>query len=133
MQQHQRAFSLPLQIHYIRAYFTYSSRGSALVAVADGARVAGKDYVEAVQSSAKVAGHGVALAADAIGLCEYLSKGYDADIRSFIDGMGTIVRQAQTEADATRKKFVDVSKRLLQVCCRLQSTLELLIEAPVSS
>jgi hypothetical protein len=131
-QRHQCASSLPLQ-NYIRTYFSSSSGDPSFVAVANGARAAGRDYVEAVKESVKVAGLGVAFAADVMNLCDYLSKGPDAALRSFIDEMRTIAQRAQIEADATNHKFRDIRKRLVQVCCKLQSALELLTEASGSS
>jgi hypothetical protein len=119
--------------NYIRPYFTYSSDDRVFVAVANGARATGKDYVEALRESVKVAGRGVAFAADVMNLCDYLSKGRDADISLFIDEMRTIVQQAIGEADTTNDKFRDIRKRLFQVCCRLRSRLKLLIEASGSS
>ena len=116
---HQRASSLPFQNHYIRTYFTYSSRNPVFVAVANKARAVGKDYVEAVKGSAGVAGLGVVIAADVINLCDYLSKGIDAGIPSFIDGTKKIVHQALGEAGTTNMKFRGIRERLCQVCCGL--------------
>jgi len=85
------------------------------VTVANGARSAGRDYVEAVGESVKVAGQGVAFAADVVNLCDYLSEGRDSDIRSFIDEMRTIVQQALGEAGTTNHKFRDIRKNLFQL------------------
>jgi hypothetical protein len=119
--------------NYICTYFTYSSSNPAFVAVANGARAAGRDYVKALRESVKVAGHGVVFAAEVINFCDYLSEGRDAGIRSFVDEMRTRVHRANIEADITCNKFRAIRKRLFQVCCRLRSTLELLIDAPSSS
>jgi hypothetical protein len=109
-----------LQNHFIFVLIsTYSSDNPIFVVVENGAKAAGKDYVEAVKESVKIAEHGVAFAADVISLCDCISKSRDADICSFIDEMRTIAQQALGEATATNHKFRDIRMRLVQVCCRL--------------
>jgi hypothetical protein len=98
-----------------------------------GARTIGRDYVEAVESSVKVAGHGVAFAADVVILCEHLNQGRDTSIRSFINEMRMIVRLAQSETNTTHGRFGAIRRKLYQVCCGTRSSLELLIEVANSS
>ena len=85
-----------------------------------------------MKESVKVAGLGVAFSADVVNLCEYLGKGRDANIHSYIDEMRTIAQRTQIEADATYNKFRAIRKRVLQVCSWFRSRLELLVEAPGS-
>ncbi|KIM83081.1 hypothetical protein PILCRDRAFT_7500 [Piloderma croceum F 1598] len=82
---------------------------------ANKARAMGKDYIEAVKESVKVAGLGVAFAADVVNLCDYVSKGRDTDIRSFMDEMRMIVQQALDETATTNHKFRNIRKRLVQL------------------
>lgn len=117
--------SLAKPLYYIRTYFTHSSGNPPFV---NEAKAVGKDYIEAVKESVKVAGLGVAFAADVVNLCDYISKGRDTDIRSFMDEMRMIVQQALDEAATTNHKFRNIRKRLVQVRCGLRSPLELLIE-----
>ncbi|KIM83080.1 hypothetical protein PILCRDRAFT_88318 [Piloderma croceum F 1598] len=94
---------------------TSVSDNPIFVAIENGAKSAGKDYVETVKESVKIAVHGVAFATDVIGLCDCISKSCDADIRSFIDEMRTIAQQALDEATATNLKFRDIRRRLVQL------------------
>jgi hypothetical protein len=95
---------------------------NAAVAVAmTGARTMSRDYVEAVESSVKVAGHGVAFAADVVVLCEHLNQGRDSGIHSFIDDMRLIARLAQSETKTTHGRFGAIRLKLYQVCCGTRS------------
>ena len=98
-----------------------------------GASTMARDYVEAVESIVKVAGHGVAFAADVVTLCEHLNRGRDLGIRSFVDEMQMIVRLALSEANTTHGRFGAIRQKLYQVCCGTWSPLELLIEMANSS
>ncbi|KIM83091.1 hypothetical protein PILCRDRAFT_784274 [Piloderma croceum F 1598] len=97
-------------------YEARSAPVDAAVAVAmRGARTMGRDYVEAVESSVKVAGHGVAFAADVVILCEHLNQGRDSGIRSFIDEMRMIARLAQSETKTTHGRFGAIRRKLYQL------------------
>jgi hypothetical protein len=98
-----------------------------------GTRTIGRDYVEAVESTVKVAGHGVAFAADVVILCEHLNQGRNIGIRAFLDEMRMTVRMAQSDTNATHGRFGAIRQRLHQVRCGTLSPLELLIEIANSS
>lgn len=83
------------------------------------ARAVGKDYVKAIEISVKVAGHGIAFAAEVFSLCECLSQDPDIDLRSYIDEMKTVVQRARGDADATHKQFCAIRSKLLQVCIHM--------------
>jgi len=83
----------------------------------------GKDYVEAIESSVKVAGYGVAYTDDVLNLCEHLAKKpdadeeeSDADIGSYIEEMRRTVQLAHVDAHATYELFRAIRKKLHQVC-----------------
>jgi hypothetical protein len=94
----------------------YSSGHPAVVAVVRDPRAVGKDYVEAIEKSVKVARHGIAFAAEVFNLCEYVSQEPGTDVRLFIDEMRNRVRVAHADAKDTYKKFSAVQWSLFQVC-----------------
>jgi hypothetical protein len=87
-----------------------------VVSVVKEMRAVAKDYVEAVKTSAKMAGHGITFAADAVSLCERLSRHSGTDLRMYIDEMRKTARLAHDEARYIYEAFSDVRRKLLQVC-----------------
>jgi hypothetical protein len=77
-----------------------------------------KDYLEAIGTSVKTAGHGIAFADDAVELCESLGLHPMADLLLFIDEMRQIAHRAHGDAKDTYEKFSVVQRTLLQVCIR---------------
>jgi len=73
------------------------------------------DYLEAIEMSVKVAGHGITFAADAVSVCECLSQDPSNDVCSFINEMKTIAGLAHGEAEDTYNKFRAVRGTLLLV------------------
>ena len=64
-------------------------------------------------------GRGVAFASEFMSISYLLSKDHGPSTRSLIHAMRTIVEQALGEADTTNRKFRDIRKSLIQVCCKL--------------
>jgi hypothetical protein len=74
------------------------------------------DYSKAISASIETAIHGIALADDGVGLCDYLSRHPRTDIRSFIEEMRQIAHKANTHAKETCERFGYVRRAMLQVC-----------------
>jgi hypothetical protein len=94
---------------------TYSTSHPIIVTVVKDAADVLKYYIEAIERSVMVAGHGIAFAAEVSSLCEHLSQASGPDVRLFIDEMGRTVELAHGGAQDTFVKFVAVREKLMQV------------------
>ena len=80
-----------------------------------------KGYLEAITTSVKLAGHGIAFAADGVSLFERPNQHPGTDVCLFIDEMQKIARLVHENAQDTYEKFSAVRRTLVQVCIRSRS------------
>jgi len=96
----------------------YSSGHPTVIAVEKEVRVVAKNYLEAIAMSVKMAGHAITFAADAVNLCQCLSRP-STDISLFIDEMRNIARLAHSDAKDTHERLSAIRQTLLQIINRI--------------
>jgi len=92
-----------------------ASGNSAVVAVVKDARSAIREFVKATDLSVKVAGHGIAFAADIVNLCEFLVQNPETDVGSFINEMRLIVQLAHSDVNSLYEQLNSIGRKLLEI------------------
>ncbi|KIM74361.1 hypothetical protein PILCRDRAFT_828351 [Piloderma croceum F 1598] len=79
------------------------------------ARAIGTDYVNAIESSAKVARYGIAFAGEVIKLCELPTKELNIDVNSSIHGLQETVKLAHEDAVSSYEQFRKIRQEIIQI------------------